>query len=176
MRRIVDGDGRRGMCIRLPNSCKVGKRRNVVAIIAIVVVSLSALEAAPARARAECERPQPKLRYTPGEIIVSLTVDLAACRWWTGSGIQLDGVLQQQIGEATAVSRFCGVAEWAGGRPPAARQRVTRCRLRLRLDHLPVEVQGYEGNFTYPWRGRDETVEFAYLCVSTAVLAQCRQN
>jgi hypothetical protein len=148
------------------------------ALLMAGLLAIPGLQSVPAAARSHCEKPQPVFRYTGEQAIASLTVKLAGCQWWKGSGIEVDGELQQSLlGEGVAASRYCGVAQWAGEglRPPKV-QRVTRCTLRLRLTHAPVEAQTYEGSFTFPWRTGPETVDFAYLCVSGAQHTECRET
>jgi hypothetical protein len=149
-----------------------------IALAVALISSLVVLDVGPAEAGSSCEQPQPVFRYTAEEAMVSLTVDFAGCQWWKGSGIEVDGELQRGfLGEGVAVSRYCGVAEWAGeGLRPPKQPRVNRCTLRLRLSHLPLEAQTYEGSFTYPWRRGTKTADFAYLCISAVQLAECREN
>lgn len=92
--------------------------------------------------------------------------------------IELEGVLEQGavVGQGIAAFKGCGaIAVLSEGRrmDPAP---VTKCTLRLRLDHLPVEADAYSGSFTYPWRKSSQTVDFEYLCISTPLLSECREN
>jgi hypothetical protein len=153
------------------------KWTGAVIIIAVLTAGFLGFEPSPVSAQRACKKPQPEVWYTPTSMQVTLRLNLAGCRWWRGSIIELDGVLQQAVGESYAVSRTCGLATWAGEGPsPHGQQRIKTCNLRLRLEHLPVDAEVYDGSFSYTWRKGRATVGFDYLCTSTPALTECREH
>lgn len=126
--------------------------------------------ASPASSSAACDLPQPQVRYSADQIVVSLQVDYSGCRWWTGGSIDMSAELKQSIagtpmGQGVAALKGCvGINLISKGQPSGASEPtpIDRCRIRVRLDHDPIEKATYSGTFTFPWRNGDTQVEFSY--------------
>lgn len=154
----------------------VGKQRVGMRWFVGLAMVISWLQPAPALAGSSCERPEPKVRYSSQRIEVSLTLDVSACKWWKGSAIDLEGVMEQGVaGQGIAAFKSCGVT-LISTKQRVDPVRVSKCTLRLRLKHLPIEVDTYSGSFAYPWRHGRRTVDFGYICFSTPLSAECREN
>ena len=121
-----------------------------------------------------CRLPEPKLAYSVDRIVVSLDLDLTACRWWKGDSVEISGNLRQglagtPIGQGLSAFKGCLMFGSSRGKPA----RVNRCKLSLVLDHDQLEQATYSGAFTFPWRGKSTTQEFEYDCTSLVVSASC---
>jgi len=162
----------------------------VVTVGPVQVVIPTVLPPAAASDSSRCKPPEPQLDYSVDRIVMSLRLDLSGCRWWKGDSITLEGEILRDavvLSEGVAAQKICfallaisaeksskGSGSTVKPRDKPPRPRVTRCTLKLQLDHQPVEAARYVGSFTHPWRDGPRTVEFDYICLSALVETNCR--
>ena len=148
--------------------------RRLWTFLAVVWLTAAAVPSPVNASEAKCEEPSASYRYTKTDMVYELAVDLAACEWWKGTSILLDGFLaRDHPGGVVALAVGLRGTDTAGLAICDDPVRATFCSLSIRLEH-GTELMLYRGMIRYPWADGPRERHVEMTCVSAGDVADCR--
>ncbi len=149
--------------------------RRLWAFLAIVWLAASAVPSPVSAVEGKCQEPSASYRYTKTDMVYELVEDLAACEWWNGTSIVLDGFLARDYpGGDVALAVGLQGTDTSGHAICDDAVRATICRVSMRLEHPPQELMVYRGIIRYPWTDGQRARHLELTCHSAGDMADCR--